>query len=308
MKIINNKFENIENIENFDFDSFIKQMTKYIASYDLSEEEVSQIYLDLQNTIIQYTDGKEYMTKYDGIIKNNKFPSHAAAFHTLANQVKTDNGFEVSSGLFLRSNIRNNLHVFVHEFFHASSEKRSLIYDNNVLYTKSGVILKYWDKEDNLINSEYNFRALNEGITEMLTQDFLNEKGKNNYLFQVVLAKILSKYDSSVVKAYFSREENAIISFSNKFNELQNAMTSKEFATISQFIFDDQDLIFRTLKACIEYSINCCKQMNIPFEKEWIIELASELDNDFNYELENNSYTEIVNEIFNQTLANVNSK
>jgi hypothetical protein len=308
MKIINNNFDSMENVENFDFDEFIKQITKYIASYNLREEEVSQIYVDLLNTVIEYSDGKEYVTRYNGAIKNRKYPSNASAFHTLVDQVRTDNGFEVSSGIVLRSKIRNNLHTFVHEFFHASSEKRTLTYKNNVLYTKGGLSLSYWDQEDELINGEYRFRALNEGVTEMLTQAFLNEKGQNNYLFQVVLAKILTKYDSTVIKAYFSREESAIISFSNKFNELQNTMTSSDFANTPQFIFNDKDLIFRTLKACIQYSINYCKQMNIPFEKEWIFELASELDNDINYELENNSYTEIVNEIFNQTLANVSSK
>ena len=82
-------------------------------------------------------------------------------------------------------NIRNNLHIFTHEFFHASATKRILIYKNDVIYTKGGFCLNYWDQKDNLINQEYNFAALNEGITEMLTQGFLNNKGKNNYIFQV---------------------------------------------------------------------------------------------------------------------------
>jgi len=307
MKIINNNFDNIENFENFDFDDFIKKITKFITNYNLSEEEISKIYTDLLNTIIEYTNGKEYATKYNGDISKKKYPSHAGAFHTLVDQIKNDDGFQVTSGIVLRSNIKNNLHIFTHELFHASSEKRTLTYNkNNILYTKSGFKLYYWNLEDELINKEHNYNALTEGITEMLTQEFLKEKGSNNYLFQVILAKILTKYDKTIIKTYFSRDDQKIILFSNKFDELQSTMSSIEFANIPQFIFYDKDLIFKTLKACIEYNMNYCKQMNIPFEKEWIIELVSELDNDINYELENGSYVEMVNEIFNQ-LKNTSS-
>ena len=58
MKIINMDFEEIENFQNIDFDSIIKQMVKYIATFNLSNEEIEEIYIHLKNTIIEYTDGK----------------------------------------------------------------------------------------------------------------------------------------------------------------------------------------------------------------------------------------------------------
>ena len=308
MKIINNNFDNIENFENFDFESFIKKITKYISSFGLEEDRVSQIYIDLLNTVIEYSGGVEYAIKYNGAVNKRKYPSYASAFHTLVELIKTDDGINVSSGIVIRNNIKTNLHIFVHEFFHASSEKRILMYDNNLFYTKAGFSLNYWNKEEKVINGEYDFGALNEGITEILTQGFLNEKGQNNYLFQVVLAKMLCKYDSSIIEAYFSREDTEILAFANKFNELQDTMQSSEFAKLPIFIIYDEDLIYKALKSCIEYSFNCCKEMNIPFEKEWIIELVSQLDESLDYKLDNNSYVEMANAIIEQIMVNNRTK
>lgn len=294
MKIINLDFEEIGNFQNIDFDSIIKQMVKYMADFNLSKEELEEIYIHLKNTIIQYTDGKIGSGKYDGIISKRRLSSANAASHTLIDQIKTDDGFKVTSGIYVKESIHKKIRDLIHELFHAASTKSILTFNNdNILYSKTGFSLHYWDENDDLVSDEYNYRFLNEGVTEMLTLDHTHEE-IDVYELNVVVARILSKYDPMIVKAYFSRNDELIKQFTARFNELQSTITSQFFAKLPPSDIYDPDLISNILKACVEYSINYCQQMNIPFDKEWVLETVSVLDKSCDFLLENGTYVELV--------------
>lgn len=98
-------------------------------------------------------------------------------------------------------------HTVTHEIFHKSSyqhESLEEIENGYIASRKSGLleINNSFDKEGNYISSNEEGRALNEGITEMKTLDYLNSKG------EIESAEMFNAYSDSV---NVSRQLNDIV-------------------------------------------------------------------------------------------------
>lgn len=303
MNYINNKLERIHKEDiNFDIENHYKNMISFIECLGINKELVLQIYYDSLGFIIQFTDGAEYKTKYNGVVNSHKFPSHAGAFATLIEQQQCEDGFKVIPGICLRNkDVNRNLHVFTHESFHVFSDKTELPYnEKGINYSKSGLKVIYYNRKDEMINSKYNATGLNEGITELLTRKFLNEKGNNQYLFQVIITQIISSNDSSIFEAYFSRNDGEVINFFEKFENIQDIMSGDELVNMSPNIILDKDIIYHYLNAAITYNLNLVSEEKFEEEIFKIKNIVSELDKDRDYRLDSGSYIDMVNDIISK--------
>ena len=64
MRFINNKFEKVEYQEELDVKKYILKIIQFINKLGLENEIISQIYLESDELILEYTDGKTYEEKY----------------------------------------------------------------------------------------------------------------------------------------------------------------------------------------------------------------------------------------------------
>ncbi len=271
----------------------IKNIVEYISHFGLSSDELEEIYKDMLDTRIVFSDGGNYTSINCERISTRTIPQHAAALHTIIEQQKDEFGYQIFSGVVLRNpNIIAMWHSFVHELFHAASSKRFLKFDNEKkVVTKDGIGFIKWDKYDNIIEARKNL-ALTEGITEMLTQGLLKEKGKNPYVLQVIMAKLLSKYDDQLIKDYFSRDEKSVDDFYSRFAEMQTILTTEEFNDISSLNINNQDEICKILKSCIEYCVSMANSKGIVVNPDEIVSIVSELDKSMDYKLPDFNYSD----------------
>lgn len=303
MKYIDNNYVHINKDEiNFDIENHYKTMLDFISTLEIKQDLILQMYYDSLSFIIQFTNGVEYKTKYNGTINNHKFLNYAGAFANLMEQQQTEDGFKITPGICLRNKaIENNVHIFTHESFHAFSEKTELPYDENgINYAKSGLKVIYYNRNDEMINNKYTPTGLNEGITELLTRNFLGETGNKNYLFQVVMAKVLSSNDISLFESYFSRNDQDVINFFTKFENTQDILSADDLINMAANIIADQSLIYKYLEGAITYDLNRIDDDQKEAEIIKIKNIVSELDKDLDYRLDNGSYIEMVDEIISK--------
>lgn len=301
MKFINNKFETVEYQEELDINKYILKIIQFINKLGLENEIISQIYLESDELILEYTDGKTYEEKYNGEVGQHKIPSSAAAFCTLIEQKRTENGFMVIPGIVLRNRISDNLHIFTHELFHALSSRMYLPYDNNgINYTKSGFIISYYDKEDNQVGLGLKLMGLTEGMTELMTRMFCNEKGENYYHFQLILCSIILNSDNSLINAYFSRNDNDVKLFIEKILNNQSTLNFQDLVNLPKNIIFDKNIIYKYLKGFIEYSLNVIPTERLDSQIEDIKNIVSELDNDLDYSFNDEYYSSLVNQIIEE--------
>lgn len=300
MKYIDNNYEYINKNEiNFDIENHYKKMLDFMSKLGIKEELLLQMYYDSLSFIIQFTNGIEYKTKYNSNINNHKFLNYAGAFATFMEQEQSDVGFKIIPGICLRNrDIEKNVHIFTHESFHAFSEKTELPYDQNgINYAKSGLKVIYYNRNDEMVNNKYTPTGLNEGITELLTRNFLGETGNRNYLFQVVIAEILSNNDTSLFETYFSRNNQDVINFFTKFENTQNILSGQDLINMSPNIITDENIIYKYLEGAITYDLNIVDAEKKEEEITKIKNIVSELDKSLDYRLDNGSYLDMVNEI-----------
>lgn len=301
MKFINNKFEKVEYQEEINVNKYILKIIQFINKLGLENEIISQIYLESDELILEYTDGKTYEEKYNGEVAQHKIPSFASAFCTLIEQKRTENGFMVIPGIVLRNRISDNLHTFTHELFHALSNRMYLPYDNNgINYTKSGFIIEYYDKEDSQVGLGLKLTGLTEGMTELMTRMFCNEKGKNDYHFQLILCSIILNSDNSFINAYFSRNDNDVKLFIEKILNNQSTLNFQDFVNLPKNIIFDKNVIYKYLKGFIEYSLNVIPTERLDSQIEDIKNIVSELDNDLDYSFNDEYYSSLVNQIIEE--------
>lgn len=301
MKIVNENFEEIDAVEKFDFNECIKNIIKYISHYEIDSNLLKQMYIEGQSIIIEYTSGGKYSVCDNGKIRSFTIPSTTGAFETLLNVEYEDKGIKVTPGIGLRSKINSNIHNFVHELFHALSTRANLPYDEKgIYYIKNGLKVKYYNKDDEVVNSDYDFTALTEGVTELLTGSYLKERGRNDYHFQVIFSKILSSNDNSIFKAYFSRDDKDVIDFVNQFENNQSTMKLNNLSSMPKYIITDQNLIYKYLKSAIEYDLKFTPEENRNIELENIKKIVSELDEDLDYMLDEGSYIDIFDRIVSE--------
>ena len=301
MRFINNKFEKVEYQEELDVKKYILKIIQFINKLGLENEIISQIYLESDELILEYTDGKTYEEKYISEVAQHKIPSSASAFCTLIEQKRIENGFMVIPGIVLRNRISDNLHTFTHELFHALSNRMYSPYDNNgINYTKSGFIIEYYDKEDNQVGLGLKLTGLNEGMTELMTRMFCNEKGKNDYHFQLILCSIILYSDNSLINAYFSRNDNDVKLLIEKILNNQSTLNFQDLVNLPKNTIFDKNVIYKYLKGFIEYSLNVIPIERLDSQIEDIKNIVSELDNDLDYSFNDEYYSSLVNQIIEE--------
>lgn len=145
-------------------------------------------------------------------------------------------------------------HTITHEIFHKSSYQSNELVENEESITetrRSGVleIQSHYDKEGNYLNSNEYGRALNEGITEMKSLDYLNSKGEieasesfNAYSESVNVSRQLNDIVGSdlIDSAYFGGNKEALSDEVNRLAKDDNAYSKLnsdlEIATYSNNI------------------------------------------------------------------------
>lgn len=307
MKYIDNNLEEInESSVDFDIDAHYKKMLAFLNELEIDENTILDIECDSLNYIIEYTDGKEYKVLYNNETFPLKFPSNAAAFACLIEQVQTSKGFSVKPGICLRSkNIRGQLHQFTHESFHTLSTKTDLPYnDEGINYTKCGLEITYYNTNDEVISKDYCATGLNEGVTELLASIFLGDRGSASYEFQVIIAQIITSINKSLFQAYFSRDDTKVINFLDSFEKNQNIITKEELTNMTKNVIFDVDSITKYLKAAIAYDLSHASDELLESEVNKIKEYVKPLDESLDYMLDSGTYVEMVDNIVEEIIGN----
>ena len=301
MIIINEKYEEIPSKDNFDIESFTRDLLEFVSKLGVADDLIEQIYLQSKDIIIEYTNGIEYAQKYNGETIISKFPRNAGAFSSMLDQTQSESGFEVKYGISLRSNIVADMHVFIHEFFHFLSSKTKLPYnDDGILYSKSGFNINYYNQKDELVNSDFCFRALTEGTTELLARLYCNDGHTDSYPFQVLFAEIIADNSNNLFKAYFSRDDQDVINFIRDFEARQTAITSSEIADMSTSNIYNYDMIYKYLKGAIEYNLSFVAAEEIDDQMSKLRDMVSTLDEQLDLMLDECTYAELFDEIANE--------
>ena len=214
---------------------------------------------------VQFLSEKDntYQVIYNGekhTLKNRE----AAAMNATMEQSFDGNEWTLKNGLYLRGGVENNdKQRLSHELFHNLSENNRMEFDENAIgYTKSGVKIVYYDRQDNVVDNSLKANGLNEGITEMLAMQYSNADKPQAYDIQVSIAKMLNvEGDNSLLKAYFSESDRDFKEFLNDFESRQSSVTQEDLISMDTSQRKDQAYIENMIKGCSEYSLSYCQSM-----------------------------------------------
>lgn len=268
-------------IEEDIFENLRIRELEFLKNEGISDSVLNEIKNSTEDLIVQYSKDNIYSVIYKGEVKKFKYPSSAAAFAYLAEFKLFDDHYEVTPGICLKG--ENNFHNLAHEMFHVLSQNKILKMDENKnFYRKIGVAMPKYDIDENE-TSEYKATGLNEGITELLASKFTGQY-TDTYNLNTVVADILIGLDRDLLDAYFSKNEDDVINFFDKFEKYQNVINKNELINMSKDVIYDEDLIKKYLMSAIEYDLNFAKSKEkLDSEKERIINIVSRLDNDLYY-------------------------
>ena len=283
MKLVNGKLEKIDN------DEIISSIEAIIAKEEeflLNKGYSNEISKRKDNLLILYCDSN-YNISINDRLKSQNIPENAAAIcRTLVYDMGKDN-WKFTNGVILRKS--NSSHNISHELFHALSKNNILESENGVFYDKTGVKIIGYNENGDEVDESLNADFLNEGITEMLTNEFCNEKEVGAYPFATYVAKLLTIHDDELLQAYFSKEKSDFKKFLNDFDSKQSIISSNELVEINSKTMLSDDEMFNLVNACVTYGINSID--NIEKRQELIIKynnILEEMDNNYLVSLNNN--------------------
>lgn len=296
MEIVNYNFEKIENNDDINLEIYILKMVKFVAGLGIDKETINQIYSDLKEFVCEYASGDGYYTNIsDGIKEKAKLDSSIAACAGSIKYLKSDGKVIFTPGLVLRVKAKDSIHTFTHEAFHALSMRTTDYYDENGgCNTKIGLSITKYDKNEKCIEEECD--ALNEGMTELLTRGYCKNRGKYAYQLQVVICKIISNVDTSIINAYFSRNESDVYDFLNKFEENQTTLSAQDLKDMSKDVIYDKELVYKYLKGVVEYNLNLTPDDKKEEQIEKLKKIVRELDN-HDYWISDQSYVDYIDKI-----------
>ena len=296
MKYIDDKYR-IYDKNNIDFnvEKHWTNMLLFLKSIGVKEEILTQINKDYQDSIIEIINGEKYKVKYNGDIYEYDFPRSVRAASNYIEQERVENGFRLKPGIVLRDkNIEKFKHVFTHESIHMFAIKTELPYDNRgINYSKCGAGIVYYNQDDQPINKDLDAKGLNEGITELLTQKYMNDKDINIYELQTIIARIMTRHNRSLINAYFSRNDQDMKEFYKDFDERQSFITSKDLISMPENIITDKEQVCSLLEGAISYNLSFVPQEKIEKEAEKLKDILSSLDRSLDYGTDSFSYTEL---------------
>lgn len=283
MKLVNGKLEKIDNDEIINsIETIIAKEEKFLLNKGYSNE----ISKRKDNLLILYCDDN-YNISINGRLKLQKILENAAAIcRTLVFDMDKDK-WKFTNGIILRKS--NSSHNISHESFHALSKNNILESENGVFYDKTGVKIIGYNENGDEVDESLNADFLNEGITEMLTNEFCNEKEVGAYPFATYIAKLLTIHDDELLQAYFSKEKSDFKKFLNDFDSKQSIISSNELVEINSKTMLSDDEMFNLVNACVTYGINSID--NIEKRQELIIKynnILEEMDNNYLVSLNNN--------------------
>lgn len=283
MKLVNGKLEKIDNDEII---SSIEAIVSKEEEFLLNKGYSNEISKRKDNLLILYCDSN-YNISINDRLKSQNIPENAAAIcRTLVYDMGKDN-WKFTNGVILRKS--NSSHNISHELFHALSKNNILESENGVFYDKTGVKIIGYNENGDEVDESLNADFLNEGITEMLTNEFCNEKEVVAYPFATYIAKLLTTHDDELLQAYFSKEKSDFKKFLNDFDNKQSTISSNELVEINSKTILSDDEMFNLVNACVTYGINSID--NIEKRQELIIKynnILEEMDNNYLVSLNNN--------------------
>lgn len=296
MKFVDVNFNDIQdlykekNLIAIDYDELLRRMISFLSLNILSSNIIDTLKKEISNLIVEITDGKEYSIKYNGEVSKKSLPRLVAAATSIEQDVRED-AIYITPGIIVNENYMTNspstdinsiYNFLVHELFHSFSTTVKQKRTNQRNVYKCGVRLSYYDKDDNELESDIgNNKGLNEGITQYLTDCFLNHYSGNSYEFQVAIAHILSKNNPLLLEAYFSRDEKLVYDFLKDFEKRQDIVSSLELTNMEDSVIDDG---FSFLKGAILYDLSYVPEEKRKEELDSLKEIVYRfIDNDFAY-------------------------
>lgn len=261
MKLYNRELNEIENPERYDrIQNIVKRQIEFLTNTYGIDEKMLQDRAEGLAVIERRPTDETYFVEYNG--KKQEFPNNkSAAFAAIKNQEYDGTKWNFENGIYI-SDI-NKEHSIIHELFHFLSQKQQMEFDeNDIGYTKSGILISGYNREDKLVDKSLCARGLNEGITELLAMKMnTGVTMPQGYAFQVYMADILiGNQHNSLMKAYFSDDKEDFKKFLDEFDKRQNTISSQkliEMSTTNQTVVDTQ-----ILKGCMEYALSFCKNMD----------------------------------------------
>ena len=228
MVLIDNKFNIINDERKEKLDEILNEVVSYLNSI-LTNESIKQIIGDnSQNVIIQLTDNSSYAIKLpNGMIRTANFPNSVAALKTnMCNEIN-ESEIYIVPGVALRTNYSK--HQLVHELLHAlSSNQHNYFNESGITYTKTGTKTDFYGKDTNnvVIANNPSSDGLNEGITEFLASNIMNDYN-GNYAPFVVISKLFLEANFNLINAYFSRNSDELEKFYGDLEEKQTIITRR---------------------------------------------------------------------------------
>jgi len=300
MKIYNRELEQIENPElHAKVGSIIEKQIEFLVQTYGVDEKLLQDKVERLAIVERHAADATYFVEYNGEKKELPNSRSAAAFVTRKKQEYDGDKWSFESGIYMSDT--NGEHKVIHELFHFLSQKQQMEFDENGIgYTKSGISMSGYDRQENLVDNSINAEGLNEGITELLATKFDIGSNPEAYDFQTYIADILiSEHHNSLVKSYFSEDEKDFGKFLDEFDKQQNTISSKkliEMSTDGQPIADT-----KLLKGCLEYALSFCKDIDeLKAERKRLLPIFKGMSENINIEFDNKQLE--LKEFFNDIL------
>ena len=283
MRLIDKELEGINN------DELLESMEKVASSEEkflLDKGFGNEISKRKDELLILFCSGN-YNISINGIKKSQNIPQNAAALcRTLVYDMKPDY-WHFENGIVLSKN--NSSHNICHELFHGLSKNTVLKSENNIFYDKTGVKIIGYNNDGEEVDETLNADFLNEGITEMLTNEFCNEDEVGAYPFATYIAMILTTHSDKLLQAYFSKERTEFKQFLNEFNIKQNIISKDELVSLNSKSMLTDDEMYNLVNACVMYRMNSINSIE---EKQKLTvafgNILEKMDNDCSVNLNNN--------------------
>ena len=149
-------------------------------------------------------------------------------------------------------------HDLSHELLHTlSSSQRVYFNENGVTLYKTGLSVKFMNKQKQVVNKSYDAVGLTEGLTELLAEKIEPSKSPQYTYAQAkrIANILLSPFNDKLAQAYFSNKLEDVEEFFNDFDNRQKRVSSKELINLDP---ETKYVTINLLRGCIEYALSFC--------------------------------------------------
>lgn len=254
MKIINSSFQEVQDPDNLVSDSY-NQVIDFLKAKIDDEQLMNRIISNLNNSIVQLSDGKSYtILTEDGNLFTKEFSSGPGAVTSNMVTSVDEKKVTIIQEVVLRP--ATEKHHLIHELLHiASSDPNHYFDENGIFRDKVGTKVTYYDKDFNkyVVDNNPSSDGLNEGITEILKKTITNEY-TGAYVGQCIVANLLMSCNDRLLKAYFSSDLRDLESFYNDLEEKQSIITRDDLCNFASNTFNEDEII-KLIVGAIKYNM-----------------------------------------------------